>query len=153
VNRNSFFYHTSYYMHQSYIANYKIQLNKNVIHTHIHTFDFFEVYGWWAKLYDLCVNSLEIIFLSQQRIFCIEASFVSPTSGCASTKSDYAKRFPFILVSNVLSLPGRHSTLSVIRHIESTDRKRGSEICLEFPLLFSHCRSLTTTCLSLKLTI
>lgn len=70
-------------------------------------------------------------------------------------QSGYAKRFPFaIRVSNaVLSLPDRHSALSV-RHIESADRKRGSRICLEFPLLSPYpCRPPTIACFPLKLTI
>lgn len=58
-------------------------------------------------------------------------------------QTGYAKRFPFTIRA-VLSLPGRHSALSV-RHIESADRKRGNRICLEFPLLLPHpCRSSTT---------
>ena len=99
--------------------------------------------NWFYKL----VNGLEIIFLSQQ-IFYIKASFAYPRRVVRRQQTSYAKRFPFILISNVvLSLPGRHSALSV-RHIESTNRKRGSRICFEFPsslpsfLLITHHRML-----------
>jgi len=105
--------------------------------------------NWFYKL----VNGLEIIFLSQQ-IFYIKASFAYPRRVVRRQQTSYAKRFPFILISNVvLSLPGRHSALSV-RHIESTNRKRGNRICFEFPLLSLHsCWSPTIACFPLKLTI
>lgn len=60
--------------------------------------------------------------------------------------------FPSPSASNIiLSLFVWHSALSV-QHIEATDRKRGSWICLEFPFFFLHLTRLPSR-LSLKLTI
>lgn len=99
------------------------------------------------------VNDLEIIFLSQQSgAFCIEG--IPSEWLCIDNRvatRTFSLRHPRL--ERVLSLPDRHSALSV-QHIESADRKRGSRICLEFPLLSPYlCRPPTIACFPLKLTI
>lgn len=65
-----------------------------------------------------------------------------------ATQNDFPS--PYIL-NAVLSVPGRHSALSV-RHIEAADRKRGSRICFKFPFLPRPSRD-RPSCRPLKLTI